>query len=166
MGRPARNLGVRSQRDRARRHRQAGFGRRVMGDRLRQQIVETSAVAALGGGVVDRKQRLGFGAADRLMLDGACGEDARAPGGVIGIERAGKMHTAFGRGALAGQHAVAHDGQRMGSRVAAGGFGNTKRFNALFNTLGLGRHSHSHTSQFSFLFWSRASKRVVNDSKP
>ena len=32
------------------------------------------------------------------MLDRADGQDARAPGGVVGIERAGKMDTAFGRG--------------------------------------------------------------------
>ena len=36
---------------------------------LGQEIVETSLVAALGGRVVDRKQRLGFRPADRLMVD-------------------------------------------------------------------------------------------------
>ena len=89
----------------------------MMGDRLGQQIVETAVVAALGGGIVDLEQRLGLGAADRLMLDGGCGQDARAPGGVVGIERAGKMHTALGGRAFAGDHAVAHDGQRMGGGV-------------------------------------------------
>jgi hypothetical protein len=55
----------------------------------------------------------------------------------------------------------------MGGGVAAGGFEYADRFNGLFNALGLrGRHSQNHTSQFSFLFWSMGSKRVVNDSKP
>jgi hypothetical protein len=53
---------------------------------LGQKIVETSIVAALGGGIVDFEQRFGLCAADRLMLDGGRGQDARAPGGVIGIE--------------------------------------------------------------------------------
>ena len=91
-----------------------------MGDRLGQEIVEPAIVAALGRGVVDFEQRLGFGAADRLMLDGGRGQDARAPGGVIGIERAGKMDAAFGGRAFAGDHAVAHDGERMGCGLAAG----------------------------------------------
>jgi hypothetical protein len=56
-------------------------------DRLGQQVVETAGIAALGGGVVDLEQGFGFSAADRLMLDGRCGQDARAPGGVVGIER-------------------------------------------------------------------------------
>ena len=66
-----------------------------MGDRFRQEIVETAVVAALGGSVADFKQRLRFGAAHRLMLDGGRGQDAGAPGGVIGIERAGKMDAAW-----------------------------------------------------------------------
>ena len=89
-------------------------------DRLGQQIVETAIVAALGGGIVDLEQRFGFGPADRLMLDGGRGQDARAPGGVIGIQRAGKMNAALGGRAFAGDHAVAHDGEGMGGGVAAG----------------------------------------------
>ena len=125
--RPALDGGVGRQRDRARRHRQAGFGCRVMSDRLGQQVVETSIVAALGGGVVDFEQRFGFGPADRLMLDRARGQDAGAPGGVIGIERAGKMDTAPGGRAFAGDHAIAHDGQRLGSGLAAGRLERTGR---------------------------------------
>ena len=71
-----------------------------MHDRLGQQIVEPPAVAALGGRVVDLKQRFGFGAADRLMLDRGRGQDARAPGGVVGVQRAGKMNAALGGRAL------------------------------------------------------------------
>ena len=93
-----------------------------MRDRLGQQIVETAIVAALGGGIVDFEQRLGFGAADRLMLDRGRGQDARAPGGVIGIERAGKMDAALGGRAFAGDHAIAHDGERVGCGIAAGWF--------------------------------------------
>ena len=97
-----------------------GLGGCMMGDRLGQQVVETAIVAALGGSVVDFEQCLGLGAAHRLMLDGGRGQDARAPGGVIGIERAGKMNAAPGGGTFAGDHAVAHDGERMGCGLAAG----------------------------------------------
>ena len=91
-----------------------------MGDRLGQQVVETATVAAFGGSFVDLEQRFGFRPAYRLMLDGGRGQDARAPGGVIGIQRAGKMNAAFGGRAFAGDHAIAHDGEGMGSGVAAG----------------------------------------------
>ena len=80
-----------------------------MHDRLGQQIVETPLVAALGGRIVDLEQRFGFRAADRLMLDRGCGQDTRAPGGVIGVQRAGKMNAAFGGGAFASDHTVAHN---------------------------------------------------------
>ena len=119
-GRPALDRGIRRQRDGARRHRQAGRGGRVMHDRLGEQVVETSVVAALGGGVVDLEQRFGFGAADRLMLDRGRGQDARAPGGVIGIQRAGKMNAALGGRAFAGDDAVADDGERLRGGLAAG----------------------------------------------
>ena len=69
----------------------------MMGDRLGQQIVETSVVGTLGGGIADFEQRLDLGAAHGLMLDRAYCQEARAPGGVVGIERAGKMNTGFGR---------------------------------------------------------------------
>ena len=93
-----------------------------MHDGLGQQIVETTVVAALGGGGVDLEQRFGFGPADRLMLDRGRGQDARAPGGVIGIERAGKMDTALGGRAFAGDHAVTHNGERVGCGLSAGWF--------------------------------------------
>src|SRR3982751_6143272 len=96
--RPALDRGVGGERHRARRHSKTGFGRGVMGDRLGQEIVETAAIAALGGGVVNFKQRLDLGAAHRLMLDGSSGQDARAPGGVIGIERTGEVDAALGGG--------------------------------------------------------------------
>ena len=94
-----------------------------MHHRLGQQVVETSIVAALGRGVVDFKQRLGLRPADRLMLDRGRRQNALAPGGVIGIERAGEMHAAPGGGPFAGDHPVAHDGQGKGSGVAAGNVG-------------------------------------------
>lgn len=61
-----------------------------MHDGLGEQIVEQPVIAALGGGIVDLKQCFGFGAADRLMLDRGRGENARAPGGVVGVQCAGK----------------------------------------------------------------------------
>src|SRR6201999_1901468 len=95
-------------------------GGRVMHDGLGEQIVEQSVVAALGGGIVDLEQRFGLGAADRLMLDCTRGENARAPGGVVGIERAGKMNTALGGRSLAGDHAVTDDGEGLRRGFAAG----------------------------------------------
>ena len=102
-----------------------------MGNRLGEQIVETPVVAALGGGGVDLEQRFGFGPADGLMLDRGRGQDARAPGGVIGIEFAGKMYTALGGGPFAGDHAVAHDRQSMRGGVAAGWFEEAARLSGL-----------------------------------
>jgi hypothetical protein len=54
------------------------------------------------------------------MLDRRRSQDARAPGGVIGVKRAGKMDTALDCRAFAGDHAIAHDYQRMSGDVAAG----------------------------------------------
>ena len=64
-----------------------------MGDGLCQQVVETAVISPLGGCVADLEQGFRLGAADRLMLDRRRGQDARAPGGVIGVKRAGKMDT-------------------------------------------------------------------------
>ena len=125
----------------------------MMGDRLGQQIVEAAVIAALGGSVIDLEQRLGFGAAHRLMLDGGRGQDARAPGGVIGIERAGKMDAALGGRAFAGDHAIAHDGERMGGGIAAGWLQGADRVGRLGN-----RGRHSYTS--NFFFWSSISMRA------
>ena len=89
---------------------------------LGKQIVEPATIGALGRGLVDLEQRFGFGAADRLVVDGGGGQDASAPGGVIGIERAGKVHPALGGRAFARDHAVAHDGEGMSRGIAAGRF--------------------------------------------
>ena len=156
--RPAFDRGFRRQRDGARRHRQAGRGGRVMHDRLGQQVVETSVVAALGGGVVDLEQRFGFGPADRLMLDRGRGQDARAPGGVIGVQRAGKMNAAPGGRAFAGDHAVAHDGQCKGGGIAAGNLGGFERADR-FGELRL-RGQTLVVLLLSFLFWASISMRA------
>jgi hypothetical protein len=81
-----------------------------MHDGLRNQIVEAPAIAALGGGAVDFKQRFGLRTAHRLMLDGRSRQDTLAPRHIMGVELAGEMHTAFGGGAFAGDDAVADDG--------------------------------------------------------
>ena len=163
--RPALDVGVGRQRHRARRHRQAELGRRMMGDRLGQEIVETAVVAALGGSVADFKQRLGFGAAHRLMLDRGRGQDARAPGGVIGIERAGKMDAAPGGRAFAGDHAIADDGERMGCGLAAGWLERTGRFRLRSGLGTRGRHRLHFSISFSDPAFPCGRKRVVNDSK-
>src|SRR6266702_8641129 len=130
---------------------------------LGQEIVETAVVAALGSSLVDFKQRLSLRTAYRLMLDGARGQDARAPGGVIGVQRAGKMDAAFGGRAFAGDHAIAHNGECMGSALAAGWLEGAR----CFNKLGTTRGRHSLTSQFlhSRPAFPCGRKRVVNDSK-
>jgi hypothetical protein len=80
------------------------------------------------------------------MLNRSRGQDARAPGGVVSIECAGKMDTALGGRAFAGDHAVAHDGERVRRGFAAGWFGDADDFS------GLGRRGrHSYTSQFLVL---------------
>ena len=119
-----------------------------MYDCLGQEIVETSVVAALCGCIVDLKQRFGFGPADRLMLDSRRGQDARAPGGVIGVQRTGKMYAAFCSGAFAGDHAIAHNRQGMRSGIAAGNlrwFERADRFGRLSNR---GRHRYFIFSHF------------------
>ena len=116
---------------------------------LASKSSNTPVVAALGGGIVDLEQRFGFGAADRLMLDGGRGQDARAPGGVIGIQRAGKMNTALGGGALAGDHAIAHDGKGKGSGIAAGNPGRFEGADTVGKHSGRGRHRY--TSHFLVL---------------
>ena len=92
----------------------------MMHNGLGEQIVEQAVIRALGGGIVDLEQRFGLGAADRLMLDRSRGENARAPGGVGGIQRAGKMNTALGGRPLAGDHAVADDGEGLRRGFATG----------------------------------------------
>jgi hypothetical protein len=124
-----------------------------------QQIVETSRVAALGGRIVDLKQRFGFRAADRLMLDRGRGQDARASGGVIGVQRAGKMDTASGGGTFAGDDAVAHNRQGKRCGVAAGNLRWLEGADRLSDRKLGGRHWYSF--QFlSFLFWSSISMRA------
>ena len=120
-----------------------------MHDRLSQQIVETSVVAAFGGRVVDLKQRFGFRPADRLMLDRGSCQDARAPGGVVGVQRTGKMNAASGSGTFSCDHPIAHNSQRLGSRTAAG---NHRWFEGAdrFGRFG-GRGRHWYTSHFLFL---------------
>ena len=149
--RPALDRGVRRQRDGARRHRQAGGGSGMVHDGLGQQIVEHAIVAALGGGIVDLEQRFGFGAADRLMLDRGRGQDARAPGGVIGIQHAGKMHAAPGGRAFAGDHAIAHDRSALRRRCC--GRKSSGRSRAAIGSAGLGgRGRHWYTSLFLISF--------------
>jgi len=111
-----------------------------MHHRLGEQVVETPIVASLGTGLVDLKQRLGFGPADRLMLDRGRRQDSRAPGGVIGIERAGEMNTPPCGGPLAGDHAIAHDGQCKGGGVAAGNLGRFEGDGRFGNGCQGGRH--------------------------
>jgi hypothetical protein len=130
-----------------------------MHDRLSQQIVETPLVAALGGCVVDLEQRFGFRAADRLMLDRGRGQDARAPRSVIGVQRAGKMNAAFGGGAFAGDHAVAHNRQGKRCGVAAGNPGWFEGADWLGGLKRSGRHWYS----FQFLVLVQHFHAGVND---
>jgi len=132
-----------------------------MHDGFGEEIVKPAIVAALGRGVVDLEQGFGFGPADRLMFDRGRGQDARAPGGVIGIKRAGKMDTALGGRAFAGDHAVTHDGERVGCGLPAGWFEGAVGFGGLVR-----RARHGCTSQFFVLVQHvhAGGERGVNDS--
>jgi len=123
----------------------------MVDDRLGEQVVEAAVVAALGGGVVDFEQGFRFRPAHRLMLDRGGGQDARAPGGIVGVQRAGKVNAAFGGGTFPGDHAIADHREGKGCGVTAGnlrgiddadGFGKPER-----------RGRHRHCSFLSFLFW-------------
>jgi Type I phosphodiesterase / nucleotide pyrophosphatase len=146
---PACDVSIGRQRHGAGRHRQPGCGCRMVGDRLGEEVVEATAIAALGGSVIDLEQRLGLGPAHGLMLDGGRGQDARAPGGVIGVERAGEMDAALGGRAFAGDHTITHDGQRMGGGIAAGRLQDAEGGRGLGTR---GRHSHTFSSYFSPAF--------------
>ena len=90
---------------------------------FREQFFETAIIAALGGGSADLEQRFHLGAAHRQMIDVSCGQDARAPGGIISIERAGKMDTALGGWPLTGNDTVAHHGKGLCCGLVAGDIG-------------------------------------------
>ena len=87
---------------------------------LSKQIVETTIVAALTRGLVDGEQRLGFVAAHRLAGKCRCAKNARAQGGIIGIERTGEMNTTAGGRPLAGDHAVADESEGLRRSAAIG----------------------------------------------
>ncbi len=118
---------------------------------LGQQIVENAVVAALGSGVVDLEHGFGFSTADRLMLDRGRGQDARAPGGVICVQHAGKMHAAPGSGTFARDHTVAHDGEGKCCGIAAGNLPGLERVGRFGQGSERGRHWY--VLLLSFLFW-------------
>ena len=129
--RPAFDCRLRRKRNGARRHRQTRGGGRMVDHRLGHEIVETTLVAALGGRVVDLEQRFRLSPADRLMVDGGRGQDARAPGGVQGIQRAGKMHATLRGRAFARDHAITHDAESLSGAVTAGNRGRFERADRL-----------------------------------
>ena len=103
-------------------------------------------LAALGRGAIDLEQGFGFGPANRLVRDRRRREDAFAPRHVVGIQFAGEMHTALGGRAFAGDHAVAHNGQRMRGAITTGGLEDAEVVGGLKT-----RNRHSYTSQFLVL---------------
>src|ERR1700751_5862682 len=90
-----------------------------MHDSLGEEIVELSIVTALRGGGIDLEQCVGFGAAHGFIGHSYCGQDTRAPGGVLSIKRAGKMNAAPCCGTFASDHTVAHDAQDICCNIAA-----------------------------------------------
>src|SRR5207245_1427904 len=100
---------------------------RVVDDSLGQEIIEATFVAALGGCVVDFKKRLRFGAAHRLIVDSARGQDTCAPGGIKCVQRAREMNATPRGRAFAGDDTVAHYFKGSGRGIAAGNFGWLKR---------------------------------------
>jgi hypothetical protein len=109
---------------------------------LGQQILETTVVAALGCGLVDLKQRLGFRPAHWLMIERGCGDDTHAPGSVSGIQRAGEMDAALGGGPLARDHAIANDGQCKGGGVSTGNLGGFEGSDEFGSGRKRGRHGY------------------------
>jgi len=77
------------------------------------------------------------------MLDRRRGQDPRAPGGVMGIQRARKMHPAPGGRALSGDDAIANNGQCLGRGIPAGNLGGLDRADWLGDVGGRGRHGDS-----------------------
>jgi hypothetical protein len=95
------------------------------------------------------------------MLYGGRGQDAGAPGGIIGIERAGKVNAAPCGRAFAGDHAIADNGKSMGCGLAAGWLED-----AGFSGLGTkGGHWCALLNFSSDPAFPCGPKRVVNDSK-
>ena len=62
---------------------------------LGEEIVEPAIVGAICTSFADLKKRFDFGPADRNVAHPSRGQDARAPGGVIGVERTGEMKSCF-----------------------------------------------------------------------
>ncbi|CEG07676.1 hypothetical protein BN961_01076 [Afipia felis] len=79
---------------------------------LGEKIVEPAIVGAICTGFADLKERFDFGPADRNVAHPSRGQDARAPGGVIGIERTGEMNAAQRGRPLAGDDPVPYHAQR------------------------------------------------------
>src|ERR1051325_7663960 len=132
---------------------------------LCKQIVEQPVIGALGGGFVDLEQRFGLGTADRLVLDRGCGQDAGTPGGVVGIQRAGKMNTAPRGGSFAGDHAIPDDGESLCRGLVAGGSWEFEG-DRLGKNGSSGRHWLSSHFFFAVPAFPCGSKRVVNGSTP
>jgi hypothetical protein len=87
-----------------------------------QEVFEAAIIGALGCSLVDLEQRFGLGPAHRLVFDRLRGKDAHAPGGIIGIERAGKMYPPPCGGPLARDHAITHNGKSKRGALAVGNF--------------------------------------------
>src|SRR5205814_655717 len=72
-------------------------------------------------------------------------DDGRAPGGVQGIQRAGKMHATLRGRAFARDHAITHDAESLSGAVTAGNRGRFERA----DRLGYLRQRGSHLYYFS-----------------
>src|SRR6185437_11199397 len=123
-----------------------------------------TVVAALGGGIVDLEQRFGLGPADWLMLDRSRGQNTRAPGHVMGIQRPRKMHSAPRGGTLPGDDAITNNGQCQRSSIPAGNLGGLDSADG-FGVGNRGRHWYSSHFSCSGPAFSCGRKRLVNDSK-
>jgi hypothetical protein len=84
-----------------------------MHDGLGEQIVESSIVTALCGGGIDLEQRFGFGTAHWLIGHNHRRQDMRTPGGVLSIDRTGKMNAAPHRRARCPGHILRGPGHQF-----------------------------------------------------
>lgn len=89
-----------------------------MDDGFGEQIVEAAFVASIGASLVDFEQRLGLGAADRLIEDRSGGQNTRAPCRILRIKGPGEVNTTPCRRSFSGDDTVADNSECAGSFVA------------------------------------------------
>src|SRR5258708_38538965 len=137
-----------------------------MDDGLGEQIVELSIVTALRGGCIYLEQRFGCGTAHGLIGHSHRSQDTRARGGVLSIERTGKMNAAPRCGAFDSDHTVAHDAQGIYCDVLVTTFRHLNGADQFVRYSDKGRHCAVPFIFFQIPALPCGRKRVVNVTAP